>query len=118
VIVGGVALASCGSVTTYGFYTSTGAISKTFVLPGATIGANIGGPAVGFNSTTVYMLATATVPAGIGVYVSRDSGTTFNRLGTETSGGGAGVRGGNMFVANGCVYWNAGSVTRRFAKIC
>jgi hypothetical protein len=117
-IIGGVGYGSCGSVTTYGMYTSTGAIFKTYVLPGATVAATNGGVAGAYNSTTVYVLATATVPSGIGVYVSRDSATSFTRIGTETSGGGNGIRGGHMFSANGCMYWVGGGTTRRFAKIC
>jgi len=118
VIISNVGYASCGSAITYGFYTSTGATFRTFVLPGATLAVNNGGVAFALDSTVIYVFATATVPAGIGAYVSRDAGVTFGRLGTETSGGGAGIRGGNAFFANGCVYWSGGTTTRRFAKIC
>ena len=95
---------------------SVGANVQSLTIPNAGIaGTNAGGVAVSPFANTLYIMA-QTSAGFLGTWVSRDGLGTFVQL-ASFSGGGAGIRGGNAFFANGCVYFAVGS-TPMFGKIC
>jgi hypothetical protein len=100
----------------YTLRTSAGVNFLSMTLPNALItGIDNGGVAIAPFANTIYIMA-QTNTATMGTWVSRDSGVTFTQL-TSFGGGGAGVRGGDAFFANGCVYFSVG-LTSMFGKIC
>ena len=100
----------------YTLRTSTGINSLSLTIPNALITSiDAGGVAIAPFTNTIYIMA-QTVSAAMGTWVSRDNGASFTQI-TGFGGGGAGIRGGDAFFANGCVYFAVGS-TAMFGKIC
>lgn len=114
VVYNGVGRALCAT-TNIQMRSSAGALVSSFTLPGATNLIDNGGIGVGFKTNVLYVVAQQASPSSIGVWVSQDNLVTFNLIGVF-SGGGT-TRGGNVFVANGCIYVTAGSPSL-FGKIC
>ena len=95
---------------------TTGANFATLILPNAlTTSIDAGGIAHTLKTNVLYVAA-STATSTIGVWVSTDNLVTFLQIGT-LGGGGAGIREGNAFNANGCIYMTYG-FTAAFAKIC
>jgi hypothetical protein len=103
----------CNDGTTgYKIYTSAGALSQALTLPGSLVAIDAGGLGYGYGTNTLYVFAQGTV-GDSRVWVTRD-GTTFVNLGQVSAGG---MRGGNTFFTNGCVYITITSPAR-FSKVC
>ena len=95
----------------------TGANFASLTLPNALITLiDAGGIAYGYATNTLYIAAT-TISSTYGLYISRDNLSTFVQVGNLTAVG-AGLRGGAMFNANGCIYISYGQTTSAFAKVC
>lgn len=121
-ILNGVVYATCQSsgATPDGRYTlrtSTGTNFLSMTIPNALITSiDAGGVGIAPFANTVYMMAQVISGGTMGTWVSRDSGASFTQI-TSFTGGGAGIRGGDAFFANGCVYFAVG-LTPMFGKIC
>jgi hypothetical protein len=107
--------AICFAAVNYTMRDSTGGLVANLTLPNVNAGLDSGGPSVSIGTNILYVFATSTGPTRLGVWVSRDNLASFNFLGGFT--GTSGLRGGNAFYANGCVYIN-GDTPSTFAKVC
>lgn len=115
-IYNGNARVICHDGTTgYKMYSSAGALSASLTLPEAIQVLDGGGVSHSTGTNTMYIAAQ--LPTTIGLWISRDNLGTFIQLGT-LAGGGAGIRGGNTFLANGCLYFSYGFGAAALAKVC
>ena len=103
----------CFAATNYTARTTTGVLLANLTLPGTLLSFDSGGVAYGYATNTLYVL-TSSAESKIYVYVSRNNLATFTLIGKA---GNTNLRGGNMFGANGCIYFAAG-ITRLVGKIC
>ena len=106
--------AICFSGPDYKVYSDAGILVASITLPGALLIADSGGIGYGYATNTMYVAAASSTP-NINVYVSRDNLVSFILLGQSTNT--VGIRGGNTFLANGCVYFSSGT-TNWFGKVC
>jgi len=107
----------CNNGTTgYKMYDSEQNVVASLTLPGSATAAGNGGTAISIRTNNLYVFAQGVSPSSMAVWASIDNLSTFTRLG-DISGGGAGMRGGNVFFTNGCVYFSVG-LTPMFGKIC
>lgn len=117
VVYNNVGRAICYSAGTgYTVRAGDGTLVSSIVLPGAALGIDIGGPAFSNTTNALYVLATTTTST-LGIWLSRDNLNTFVLIGQSSAAIG-GVRGGNMFMTNGCVYFTGGVARFMFGKIC
>jgi len=94
-----------------------GVVVRDLVMPNAFLAMNNGGLGMSIGDTNVlYVVATSNNPSAIGVWASRDGGVSFGRIGTV--GPGVSIREGDIFFANGCIYFSGGVITPVFAKVC
>jgi len=121
VLVNGLPSAICYSsgLLSYSLRSMTGALLQTLGLTNVLAAVDSGGVGVSWSPSVLYVAATmgnVAPPRPIGFWVSRNSGTSFGFVG-QTGISPAGMVGGSMYVANGCIYLSAGT-TSLFAKIC
>ena len=116
VIYNGSGRVVCANGTTYAMYNGDGSLVSNITLPGTDPTIDTGGPAYSIGTNTLYVLATKSV-GGLGIYASRNNLTSFTLISSYAP---VGIRGGNMFGANGCIYFTFGGAgaNLRFGKIC
>jgi hypothetical protein len=107
---------------TYVLRNSIGAVVQSIVLPGVYQVAATGGLAISVATNVMYVVATVAggAPRNIGVWVSQDNGASFLQIYTSPSTVMDGISLGDIFLANGCVYFSGGNfgAQKTFVKIC
>lgn len=106
----------CGNATNYTMYEGNGTSLATLTLPGALKAVDVGGISYSTKTNVLYILAGDSTNNGR-VYISINNLVTFFQIGTINLAGGA-MRGGNMYEANGCIYFSTGFTNIIFGKIC
>jgi len=119
VILSGVPRAICYNTgdANYTLRDVDGVVVTNLVLPNAVLLVSNGGLGMSIAGTSLlYVVATSSNPSAIGVWASRDAGVSFGRIGTI--GPSVVIREGDIFFANGCIYFSGGLITPVFAKVC
>lgn len=106
----------CNNVTNYTLYSSTGVVISNLILPGSIPTISIGAQAYSTGTNIMYIVATGT-SSKFNVYVSINNLANFTKIFTTTNTSGS-ARGGNMYAANGCIYFSVNPTFPIFGKIC
>jgi hypothetical protein len=112
VIYNGTAHSICFSVTNYTMNSPAGVLELNMIIPGVSAVADTGGLAFSVGTNNLYVLAGISGTSRSGLWITQN-GSTFILLATNPLN--TGVREGDTFFANGCIYFAANSI---FQKIC
>ena len=123
-IINGTSYAVCqtGVTTVYTLRNTAGTLVNTWTLPGAFAGGTAGAIGTGwYTSNAAYTITNDDTSAGarIGVWVTREAFADQSLVRIFTGPASLAMTNqADIFSANGCIYFSAGSVTPIFAKIC
>lgn len=113
VIYNGAAHSICFSATNYTMNSTAGTLELNMILPSVLAVADDGGLAISLGTNNMYVFATMSIAgAHSGIWVTRD-GSSFTLIATNPAN--TGMREGDVFLSNGCIYF---AISSMFGKIC